>query len=65
MLYQIEADSQNGNVVLYLLCGVLGCGSMGGLIEYVGLWDLYCDPLRHDNVIWFLSGVECMVIWFG
>lgn len=41
-----------------------GCGSMGGLIEYVGLWDLYCDPLRHDNVIWFLSGVGCMVIWF-
>ena len=23
------------------------------LIDYVGLWDLYCDPLWHDNVIWF------------
>lgn len=28
MLYQIKADSQNGNVVLYLLCGVLGYGCM-------------------------------------
>ena len=46
MLYQIEADSRNGNMVLNLLCGVLGgCGSMGGLIEYVGLWDLYYDLL--------------------
>lgn len=41
-----------------------GCGSMGGLIEYVGLWDLCCDPLWHDNGIWFLSAVECMVVWF-
>ena len=39
------ADSQNGNVVLYLLCGVLNCCCMGGLIDYVGLWDLYCDLL--------------------
>ena len=44
MLYQIEADSQNGNMVgLYGVLG--GCGSMGGLIDYVGLWDLYCDLL--------------------
>ena len=41
-----------------------GCGSMGGLIDYVGLWDLYCDLLWHDNGIWFLSAVGCMVIWF-
>lgn len=45
MLYQIDADFQNGNVVLYLLCGVLGCGCMGGLIDYVKIWDLYCDLL--------------------
>ena len=51
---------------LYLLCGLLGgCGSMGGLIEYVELWDLYCDLLWHDNGIWFLFGVGCMVVWFG
>lgn len=50
---------------LYLLCGVLGgCGSMGGLIDYVGLWDLCCDLLWHVNGIWFLSGVECMIVWF-
>ena len=42
-----------------------GCGSMGGLIDYVGLWDLYCDLLWHDNGIWFLSAVRCMVVWFG
>ena len=65
MLYQIDADSQNGNVVCICCVGVLGCGCMGGLIDYVGLWDLYCDPLWHDNVIWFLSAVGCMVIWFG
>ena len=64
MLYQIDTDSQNGNVVLYLLCGVLNCGCMGGLIDYVGLWDLYCDLLWHDNVIWFLSAVGCMVLWY-
>ena len=50
---------------LYMLCGVLDCGCMGGLIYYVKIWDLYCDPLWHDNVIWFLSAVGCMVIWFG
>lgn len=51
---------------LYLLCGVLGgCGSMGGLIEYVGLWDLYCDLKWCNTAIWFLSGVRCMVVWFG
>lgn len=50
---------------LYMLCGVLDCGCMGGLIDYVGLWDLCCDSLWHDNVIWFLSAVGCMVIWFG
>ena len=44
MLYQIKADSQNGNVVrLYGVVG--GCGSMDGLIDYVGLCDLYCDLL--------------------
>lgn len=35
------------------------------LIYYVGLCDLYCDLLWHDNGIWFLSAMECMVIWFG
>ena len=35
------------------------------LIYYVKIWDLYCDPLWHDNVIWFLSAVECMIVWFG
>ena len=42
-----------------------GCGSMGGLIYYVKIWDLCCDLKWCDNVIWFLSAVECIVVWFG
>ena len=38
MLYQIEADFRNGNMVLYLLCGVLGCGCMSKT-------DLLCENL--------------------
>lgn len=38
MLYQIKADSQNENVVLYLLCGVLDCGCMSKT-------DLLCENL--------------------
>lgn len=34
------------------------------LIYYVKIWDLCCDLLWHDNGIWFLSGVWCMVVWF-
>ena len=44
------------------------CWAVGAwvrLIYYVGLCDLYCDLLWHDNGIWFLSAMECMVIWFG
>ena len=43
---------------------MISCDCLGGLIDYVGLWDLYCDLLWHDNVIWFLSAMRCMVIWF-
>ena len=50
--------------VIIGLYGVISCDCLGGLIDYVGLWDLCCDPLWHDNVIWFLSAVGCMVLWY-
>ena len=41
MLYQIDADSQNGNVVCICCVGVLGCGMYGYLV-----WVIWADIVQ-------------------